>query len=255
MRQHLLPDPDAKPAAVEAAEAGWLRLSSRLTREIGRLADRDDLIVRAAPGAGRGSPGCFVPALATIEVDGNLLPKAVDPARARPRRLSDRERYPVLWGVLSHEAGHARHTRWQIPDDVPAALVAAAKLLEEPRAEACQLGRRPGDRRWLRASATELVLEGEVPGEAVTPWAAAQAAALVLGRVDGGVLDPDEAVPLTAVVEATLGKARLEALREVWQAALETADDDGEAMLSGRLRKSVGGGHAASGIAGAVVCC
>jgi hypothetical protein len=231
MRQHLVDDPDAQPAALEATEAGWLRLSSRLTREIGRLADRDDLIVQAAPGAGRGSPGCFVPALATIEVDGRLLPAGVDPARARPRRPGDRERYPVLWGVLSHEAGHARHTRWQPPSDASAATVAAAKLLEEPRAEACQLGRRPGDRRWLRASATELVLEGEVSDEAVTPWAAAQAAALVLGRVDGGVLDPDEAAPLTAAVEATLGKARLAALREVWQAALEVADDDGDAML------------------------
>ncbi len=215
MRQHLLHEPDAKPAAVEQIEAGWLRLSAALTREIAGLADRDDLIVQVVPGAGRGSPGCFVPALATIEVDGNLLPTAVDPARTRPRRLSDRERYPVLWGVLSHEAGHARHTRWQAPDDAPDATVAAAKLLEEPRAEACQLDRRPGDRRWLRASATELVLEGEASDEAVTPWAAAQATALVLGRVDGGVLDPDEAAPLTAVVEATLGTERLGALREV----------------------------------------
>jgi hypothetical protein len=189
MRRHLLADPGAQPAPDE--EAGWLRLSARLTREVGRLADRDDLIVQAAPGAGRGPPGCFVPALATIEVDGRLLPAGVDPARARPRRLPDRERYPVLWGVLSHEAGHARHTHWQAPDDAPAATVAAAKLLEEPRAEGCQLGRRPGDRRWLRASATQLVLEGETPDEAVTPWAVAQAAALVLGRVDGGVLDPD----------------------------------------------------------------
>jgi hypothetical protein len=232
MRQHLVDDPNAQPAALEATEAGWLRLSARLTREIGRLADRDDLIVQAAPGAGRGSPGCFVPTLATIEVDGRLLPAGVDPARARPRRPGDRERYPVLWGVLSHEAGHACHTRWQPTEDAPAATVAAAKLLEEPRAEACQLGRRPGDRRWLRASATELVLEGEVPDEAVTPWAAAQAAALVLGRVDGGVLDPDEAAPLTGVVAATLGTERLAELREVWQTALETADDDGDAMLA-----------------------
>jgi hypothetical protein len=232
MRQHLVDDPDAQPAALEATEAGWLRLSARLTREIGPLADRDDLIVQAAPGAGRGSPGCFVPALATIEVDGRLLPAGVDPARARPRRPGDRERYPVLWGVLSHEAGHARHTRWQAPDHAPAATVAAAMLLEEPRAEACQLGRRPGDRRWLRASATELVLEGEAPDEAVTSWTAAQAAALMLGRVDAGVLDADEAAPLTAVVEATLGAERLAALRKVWQAALEAADDDAEAMLA-----------------------
>jgi hypothetical protein len=229
MRQHLLPDPDVQPAPVE--EAGWLRLSSRLTREIGRLAERDDLIVQAAPGAGRGSPGCFVPALATIEVDGRLLPAGVDPGRARPRRLADRERYPVLWGVLAHEAAHARHTRWQAPEEASAATVAAARLLEEPRAEACQLSRRPGDRRWLRASATELVLEGETPDETVTPWAAAQAAALVLGRVDASVLDPDEAAPLMAAVETALGRKRLAALREVWQAALQTADDDAEIML------------------------
>jgi len=31
MRQHLLADPDVEPAAVEAIEAGWLRLSARLT--------------------------------------------------------------------------------------------------------------------------------------------------------------------------------------------------------------------------------
>lgn len=92
MRQHLLHDPDHQPAPVE--EAGWLRLSAALTREIGRLADRDDLIVQVAPGAGRGAPGCFVPA-ATIELDGNLLPKTIDPARARPRRPSDREHYPA----------------------------------------------------------------------------------------------------------------------------------------------------------------
>jgi len=234
MRQHLLPDPDAQPTPLDQtlAEAGWLRLSARLTREIGRLAGRDDLIVRAAPGLGRGAPGCFVPALATVEVDGRLLPKGVNPGRARPHRPSDRERYPVLWGVLAHEAGHARHTRWRAPDSTPAATVAAAKLLEEPRNEARQLARRPGDRRWLRASATKLVLEGEVTDQTVMPWAAAQAAALVLGRVDAGVLDPDEAAPLARLVEATLGAERLAALRAVWQAALQAADDDAEGMLA-----------------------
>jgi hypothetical protein len=233
MRQHLLPDPDAAPTPVDPkADAGWLRLSARLTRQIDRLADRDDLIVQVAPGAGRGSPGCFVPALATIELDGRLLPAGVDPARAQPRRLSDRERYPVLWGVLSHEAGHARHTRWQAHSDAPAATVAAAMLLEEPRNEVRQLARRPADRRWLRAAATELVLEGQTPDEPVTPWAAAQAAALVLGRADAGVLDLDEAVPLVKLLEATLGIERLSDLRQVWQAALEAADDDTEGMLA-----------------------
>jgi len=111
-------------------------------------------------------------------------------------------------------------------------VAAAAKLLEESRAEARQLERRPGDRRWLRAATQQLVLDDGQALDKISPWAVAEAAALVLGRVDAGVLDPDEAAPLATTIEATLGAEQLHAIRQVWQAALETADDNSEAMLA-----------------------
>jgi hypothetical protein len=63
-------------------------------------------------------------------------------------------------------------------------------------------------------------------------WEAGQAAGLLLARVDGGILEDDETRPLAATVAAVLGPGRLDRLREVWQAAHTTADDDGPGMLA-----------------------
>ena len=149
---HLLADPAATPSADPAGD--WLPLSAALTAQIPAIAGRDDLVVACAPGAGHGSPACYLPALARVEVDGTHL--GVDPATADPARPSDRERYPATWGALTHEAAHAAHSRWAaaIPATAAPAWAEAAILLEESRIEARQLRRRPGDRRWLRASAT-----------------------------------------------------------------------------------------------------
>jgi hypothetical protein len=112
------------------------------------------------PGGGLGAPGCFLPALATIELDGAHLRHR--PETCDPTRPADRYRYPVLWGVLVHEAAHATHTRWEPPAGAligaPAAAIDAAMALEESRIEAAQIRRRPADRPWLRVTASSLVL-------------------------------------------------------------------------------------------------
>lgn len=110
MATHLIAAPD--PTAV-AARGPWRDLSDALTRQAATLAERADLTVTCAPGAGRGAPGCFIPALAAIELDGVNL--GHDPHTCDPSRPSDRERYPALWGVFVHEAAHARHSAWTIP--------------------------------------------------------------------------------------------------------------------------------------------
>lgn len=235
----------------------WLVLSAALTGQVGELAGRDDLTVTCAPGAGRGSPGVFIPALAAIELDGTHLGHA--PGTCDPSRPSDRERYPALWGVFTHEAAHARHSRWPQQPSNPQtasltpgpttrerAAVEAAMLLEESRIEAAHLRHRPGDRRWLRASATQLILadftptpdpdeagaaQTPAPRAAMTPWDAARAAALLLARVTAGVLDPDETEPLRTEVEEILGPSRLSTLAALWHIAHATADDDQETML------------------------
>ncbi|GAA2456139.1 hypothetical protein GCM10010191_89330 [Actinomadura vinacea] len=255
MTAHVIAAPEPTPAT--DPRGAWLRLSAAFTDAVTDLADREDLTVTCAPGMGRGAPGCFIPDLATVELDGAHLGHA--PHTCDPSRPSDRERYPALWGVLVHEAAHAHHTRWSPPNGTPAAHADAALVLEESRIEAAQIRRRPADRHWLRASATHLVLAdfmppapapATVPGAGatatppttptpampapsaeMTPWDAGRAAGLLLARVDAGVLDRDEVAPLAAVVTKILGASRLSALSALWHIVHATGDGDQEKMI------------------------
>ncbi len=232
----------AAPAATPATPApasvpvtgGWATLSAAMTAEVPPIADRDDLTVSIAPGAAFGHPAVFVPALRAIELDGSRL--KIDPAAACPARNSDRNRYPAVWGALVHECAHAKHTVWRAPLLAHPEVVKAAKLLEESRIEAAQIRRRPDDRHWLRASATEIVI-GDNGGKTAaahlprTAYAAAHNAALVLGRVDAGVLTESECAPLVREIESVLGTDTLEKLRAIWREAHTVADADTAAML------------------------
>ncbi len=235
MTGHLLTDDTATPTTVDPdTDAAWLRLSAALTDLLPALAAREDLTVTCAPGVGRGAPGCYIPALAAIELDGATL--GVDPATCRPDRPSDRDRYPAAWGVLVHEAAHAAHSRWTTPaDHAGSAAAAVAEVLEESRAEDAHLARRPGDRHWLRAAVTRLILADTLTDlhrdPTLTRWAAAHAAGLLLARADTGVLEPDEVAPVTAAVTAILGADTLTTLRGIWRDAHATADTDASAML------------------------
>jgi hypothetical protein len=235
MSTHLAADPTATGAAVFPTRPEWLTLSAALADEVPVIADREDLLVSIAPGAGGGAPACFYPARALIEVDGTHL--GVDPATAAPANLSDRPRYATTWGLLTHECGHAKHTAWNPPTDTPPGIAEAALLLEEPRMEAAQVRRRPDDRHWLRASARGIIAADlhlfADPARApqMTRADAARAAALLLARVDGGILTRTEVAPLARVIDDVLGTDTLGKLRAVWQKALRTADDDGDTML------------------------
>ncbi|MBV9204076.1 MAG: hypothetical protein JO037_01445 [Actinobacteria bacterium] len=128
--------PAPAPAARPRPAAAWLAFSAAMTAQVPAIADRADLTVTVAPGAGRGAPACFLPATAEIEVNGDHLP--VDPATCNPARPAYRERYPALWGATVHECAHAAHSRWRAPEGTSAARSAAATALEESRIEARQ---------------------------------------------------------------------------------------------------------------------
>ena len=155
--------PAVTDAVVSAAPvgSGWERLSAALTDLAPMVAGREDLTVVIAPGAGQGAPACLLPAQARIEIDGTHL--AVDPDTADPAHVADRYRYPTAWGLLVHECAHGRHTRWEPGAAAAPAAVRAALLLEESRIEAAQTRRRPDDRHWLRAAATDLILADLAP--------------------------------------------------------------------------------------------
>lgn len=235
MSTHFTADPTATGAAVFPARPEWLTLSAAFADEVPVIADRDDLLVTVAPGAGGGAPACFYPARALIEVDGTHL--GVDPATVNPANLSDRPRYAPAWGALTHECGHAKHTVWEPPENTPRGVVAAAMLLEEPRMEGAHIRRRPDDRHWLRACVKGIVADDlhlyadPATAPQMTPAHAAHTAALLMGRADGGVLTRGEVAPVARVIEDVLGADTLAKLRAVWRKALRTADDDGETML------------------------
>ena len=236
MSAHLIADETTTATVVDRAiDPGWCALSAAMTDEVPSIADREDLLVTVAPGAGHGSPACFLPNQATIEVDGTHL-GVVDPATATPQRVGDRARYATAWGLLTHECAHARHTTWEPPDDAAPGALAASLLLEESRIEAAQIRRRPDDRHWLRASATELVLADTRADDPLhtPPMSAEQAgraAALLLARVDAGILTTAETQPVARAIDTVIGADTLTALRALWQAAHQLADDDAAAML------------------------
>lgn len=237
MTAHLIAEPTTAVTTHDPATTapGWLTLSAALTEEVPVITDREDLLVTVAPGAGHGAPACFLPTHATIELDGTHL-GSVDPATATPRHVSDRARYSTAWGLLTHECAHAAHTTWQPPPDAPPGALAAALLLEESRIEAAQIRRRPDDRHWLRASATNLILadtHADDPAHAptMTPRDAAHTAALLVARTDGGILTRAETAPVTRAVATVLGADTLAKLRAVWKAAHTIADDDAQAMI------------------------
>ncbi|GAA3877993.1 vWA domain-containing protein [Streptomyces sedi] len=210
----------------------WPRISAALTSRLAELAGRDDILVTCRHGTRSGAPAAFFPQLAELEIDAQLFDHHLPAATIDPSRVGDEERYPVAWGVFTHEAAHAAHSRWETPPWLRGtAMHQAAELLEESRVEGAQIARRPQDRRWLRESARQLIFAEALVAVPETTWEAASTAGLLLGRRDAGVLDPDETALLATALAHTLGDDVLERLKAIWRIALTVADDDPESML------------------------
>ncbi|MFD6463759.1 hypothetical protein ACFWFG_37875, partial [Streptomyces roseolus] len=230
---HMSTAPTAPPA-IPPALTDWLDLSRAMTAEAPAIADRDDLIVVIAPGAASGNLAMFLPLRGVIAIEGANL--GIDPGTARPWRYADRQRYAPTWGALTHECAHAAHTRWTPPPGTGPEIAHAALLMEESRIEAAQVRRRPEDRHWLRASTRQLVF-AETGGElatarlAPTRYAAAHTAALMLARIDAGVLDAGECAPTAAAIEEILGRDILRQLRSLWRIAHRLSDTNTYGML------------------------
>lgn len=242
-------------------EGEWLRISSEMTYACDEMTGRDDMLVKICPDAGydardydeNGRPkkdarkhhGVTYLERGVIEIDADLVPKSVKIENIHPLKKSNRKLYPVMWGVMAHEAGHARQSMWlpgvrkrqqagKLSDDEKN-WTGAALLLEEPRIEHGQLEFRPQDRLWLQASGTALTLEefrepyekGNLNGKP----AVSRAALLILGRVDAGSVDPCRQTTEIEDLARKVFAADFDKLRAIWREAIDVADDDERAML------------------------
>ena len=176
-----------------------------MTAEVPAIAGRP-VPVACAPGAGLGSPACYLRDIPVIEVDGDLL--EADPDDCDPAIPADRERYPVTWGALIHECAHAAHTQVRLPPR------AARELVHRPPASWKSPASRPA--RPAAAPATAAGCAPAPPSSSSptspppapsppAPREAGAAAALLLAREDAGILEPGETAPVTAKVEAAIG--------------------------------------------------
>ncbi|WP_436778236.1 hypothetical protein [Yinghuangia sp. YIM S09857] len=219
-------------ARTEACEAEWLRIGAELTGRLTALADRDDVIVTCEPNTRSGAPAVFFPTLGQIEVDRAVFAPH-HPSGIRPAVFGDENRYPVAWGALVHEAAHSAHSAWaSLHDQHGTAAAAAAEMLEESRAERAHLGRRPGDRPYLRRVVHTMVMDdlGTAPPD--DAWSAALAAGLILARRDAEILEPAEVSHIERIVTGILSADTLATLAGIWAAAHQVADHDADAMLA-----------------------
>ena len=144
---HAAPAPVSTAGRNSVDAKARLALSAVLTDHAADLADREDLIVKVAPGV---CDTYHAPALihfptATIHIDSALF--ETGPNGSRTVAPTDPHARPVGYGALVHEAAHAAHTRWKtgVVQHRNKADLGAADLIEEIRAEAAQLARRPAD--------------------------------------------------------------------------------------------------------------
>lgn len=214
-------------AQLHARDKDWAAWDEAWTKQVHRLADRTDLTVVIAPGAGGGAPACHYPDHHRIEVDATYL--GDKPDIADPRRAAHKQAVPTGFGLLVHEAAHAAHSVWRTPDGTPPVVAEVADMLEESRAESRQRQRRRGDRRWLRHTVTTLLLPTKADVD--DAWHAGQLAALLLARVDARIITAKETRTIRAAVTAVLGKQRLKTLRELWKQAHACDDTDATTMI------------------------
>src|ERR1700722_5061859 len=219
---------------------------------------KDDLLGKPV---GEQHPGVTFPGLGIIEINPEYLPDGMKPGDMSPLIRKDHQRYPVIWGLLAHEAAHARFSKWM--DAVDERMqdgkfkqeekpwLGGATILEESRIEAKQMQSRPQDQVWLQASGTKLALEEvskqmrearlevdrintENPdaGARIEKAAIARAAALVLARIDAGSVIPDKNTDaITKLVEEAFGKKDAVKLRAIWTEVQRTGDYDNKNMM------------------------
>jgi hypothetical protein len=221
-----------KVESVTGSDDGYYPVAAQVGKRANKRAIRSDITAVIGAEAGMGAPACFIPSLAELHINTESCDLG-DPDKVD---FSD-----VLWlhthapavGAVSHEAAHARHTRWEQADLEEAGatprIMDVIVTLEEPRIEACAMREHPDDKMFLRGVALEIV--GKDFHISDTPYGAATAAGLLLARVDAKTVTRRETAGFRKDILAVLGKDVLGDLTTLWQRFLRLHDTDYAGMV------------------------
>ena len=203
----------------------WLKVCSQIGRLVNDWAWRSDLVVYGGEDTAEGKAvAAFYGDIAEIELNlGRAFGEAM-PAEFVgdfTDKAVQRE-FPMVTGILFHEALHARHTAWDtsyLSKELAPIEAQAFMLLEESRIEAKGIKERPENRQFLRTSALDMALE-EVTSESLSTmgdvWQVANLAGLSVARVDSGVLEVADIQDIYKMIVGVLGKELFDELRKVW---------------------------------------
>lgn len=233
-----------KQTGVRNTDPEWFPISSMIGRLANKWAGREDLIAFVGEGAGSGSPACFKPGTAEVEVDLEVaFCKGVTPDMIGDlTQRSNMYEWPKAIGAIMHEAFHAKHSLWDIekmlkdltPDEVQAMV-----LLEEGRIESLGMSAVPYARPFLRACAMDIVLAGAAENFRSQTIDVANMVALIHARIDAGVLDSIEVAEVKGMIDDYLGEDTINALRDVAARAQAHTDDSDEMPLYALAREWV----------------
>lgn len=201
----------------------WLKVGKEIAIFTNRLALRDDIIAYVGANAGGGeAPARFNPALAEVEV----VVEKVFGEGIKPEQIGDitlrktQYEFPIATGAISHEAFHARFSRWSMEEAFSSLKrdeYEALNLLEEGRIEYQGLQVSSRSRAFLRSSAMKLAIgdvkesfDKEQPTKAI-----AQLIGLLHARVIAGVLDKREVADIYKWVEEQIGADNVEAFCDI----------------------------------------
>jgi hypothetical protein len=207
-------------------EPEWLPMSAWTGELANEWAGRSDIVAYVDSTASMDTAGVaalFDPIRAEVEVNTKVAfgPLATPAMVGDIRKREVQFDYPIATGAIFHEAMHARFTRWDLRkahDTLSENEYKAFHLLEEGRIERLGIDALPRFRNFLRASAIGIAI-GDVDPENMegsTVRFLAQTMALVLARVDAGVLDEADAENFHALAVSTIGEEALAEFREVW---------------------------------------
>lgn len=215
-------------ATIDAMTASLAELTADMTRLVGALIPRRDVIVRLNPELAVDGQFDAATAQIAINMDRVCTPTTLAELRAGTITIADVSR---LVGVLAHEAGHAQHTPIR---RLPPHLINWVDLLEEPRIEAALCRQHPLLREHLAESARHAT--------AGTPIAAVtiiEAMILVGGRVHAGVFTAADAAHIRDAAGEALDPFDVDAIDAIVASAVDTGDDDYAGLL--RLAERLSG--------------